>query len=127
MGQSMTEYTIVLVFGVLALTTGPSGDVMLQLLNVMKANYQGYSFAISMSEPPDYDNVTDYRNALIIAGLSNDEIDKLAVESADLYTDLSRYNIDPLRKIKDTVTRISNCVSQIPTSISQLQNNKIQC
>ena len=40
-GQSMTEYIIVLAFGVMVITTGPGGDVMLRLLDVMKSNYEG--------------------------------------------------------------------------------------
>ncbi len=34
-GQSMVEYTVVLVFGVMVLTTGPGGDVIQDLLTVL--------------------------------------------------------------------------------------------
>ena len=77
LGQSMTEYTIVLVFGVLVLTTGPSGDVMADLINAMQENYEGYSFAISLSEPPDYGDADLYAAYLTTQGLDQDEIDKL--------------------------------------------------
>jgi len=59
-GQSMVEYTVVLVFGVMVLTTGPGGDVILELLNVLKDKYQGYSYAISLSTPPDHDSLGAY-------------------------------------------------------------------
>lgn len=59
-GQSMVEYTIVLVFGVMVLTTGPGGDVMADLLKVMKGNYQGYSYAVSISDYPDHDSLGEY-------------------------------------------------------------------
>ncbi len=61
-GQSMVEYTIVLVFGVMVLTTGPGGDVTKDLLDVIKSNFEGYSYAVSLSEYPDHDTLYDYLN-----------------------------------------------------------------
>lgn len=126
-GQSMTEYTVVLVFGVLALTTGPGGDAVQQLLDVMKENYEGYSFAVSLSEPPDYDDVLTYRTELSNQGLEDDEIDKLAVDPADLFRDMTQFNKDPLRQLTSGIDTLKNCISQVPTSIGQLRNNRIQC
>ncbi|MFQ5658867.1 MAG: hypothetical protein ACE5GZ_00465 [Gammaproteobacteria bacterium] len=99
-GQSMVEYTIVLVFGVLALTTGPSGDVMQDLLKVIKQNYEGYSYGISLSELPDFDSATEYKNALKQHGVPPQEIDRLAVETSKLYPDLKPYNKDPVAQLK---------------------------
>lgn len=59
-GQSMVEYTVVLVFGVMVLTTGPGGDVILQLTDVIKNKYQGYSYSVSLSYPPNYDSLGEY-------------------------------------------------------------------
>ena len=59
-GQSMVEYTIVLVFGVMVLTSGPAGDVILDLLATLNNKYQGYSYAVSMSDLPQYDTLNDY-------------------------------------------------------------------
>lgn len=59
-GQSMVEYTVVLVFGVMVLTTGPGGDVILELLDVLKNKYQGYSYAMSLSTPPVHDSLGEY-------------------------------------------------------------------
>ena len=56
----MTEYVVVLMFGVMILTMGPGGDVLLDLLAVMHDNYQGYSYATSLSELPQYDNLGEY-------------------------------------------------------------------
>ena len=56
----MVEYVIVLVFGVMILTVGPGGDVLLDLLGVMNDNHQGYSYAASLSTLPDEDNVGAY-------------------------------------------------------------------
>jgi len=118
-GQSMTEYTIVLVFGVLALTTGPSGDVMKKLADVMKANYAGYSYAMSLSEPPDYDSAEQYKAVLKANGVSDAEIQMLAVKTSDLMTDLKAYNKDPTTQLKK-VEDIKNTMSQIPSSVGDL-------
>lgn len=56
----MVEYIVVLVFGVMLLTTGPGGDILLDLLAVLNDNHQGYSYAASLSTLPDYDNVLLY-------------------------------------------------------------------
>jgi hypothetical protein len=59
-GQGMVEFTIVLVFGVMVMTIGPGGDVLLDLLGIMNDKYQGYSYAASLSEMPSYDTIADY-------------------------------------------------------------------
>lgn len=115
-GQSMTEYTVVLVFGVLALTTGPSGDVMQDLVEVMKKNYSGYSYAISLSEPPDYDNANDYAIALDGHGLEDAEIDRLAVETPELLSGLKTYNKDPNAQLKKVTDIKDTLLEEIPTS-----------
>jgi len=119
LGQSMTEYTIVLVFGVLVLTTGPSGDTMKKLADVMRKNYAGYSYAISLSEPPDYDSVDKYKAVLKANGLSDNEISMLAVKTSDLYTDIKTYNKDPTAQLKK-LKEIQNTISQLPGSVSNV-------
>ena len=64
-GQSMIEYTVVSVFGILVLTTGPGGDVVLDLTNAVRNNYDGYSYAVSLSDYPDkesYDELIEMYN-----------------------------------------------------------------
>ena len=56
----MVEYIIVLVFGVMLLTVGPGGDVLLDFLGVLNDNYQGYSYSASLSTLPDHDNFALY-------------------------------------------------------------------
>ena len=59
-GQGMAEYMVVLVFGVMVLTIGPGGDVLLDLLAVINDNHQGYSYAASLSTLPQFDNLGEY-------------------------------------------------------------------
>jgi hypothetical protein len=59
-GQGMVEYVVVLMFGVMVLTIGPGGDVLLDLLAVMHDNHQGYSYAASLSTLPQFDSLGEY-------------------------------------------------------------------
>ena len=73
-GQAMAEYIVVLAFGVMVLTMGPGGDILLDLLGVMNDNYQGYSYATSLSTIPDHDNLGEYmleKNAEDITAVEN--------------------------------------------------------
>ncbi len=49
-GQSMVEYMVVIAALVFALHTSGAID---ELIDVLKKNYQGYSYAISISDYPD--------------------------------------------------------------------------
>ena len=60
LGQGMVEFIVVLVFGVMVMTIGPGGDVLLDLLGIMNNKYQGYSYATSLSTLPDHDNLAAY-------------------------------------------------------------------
>jgi len=57
-GQSIVEYTVVLVFGFLVLLQGD--DILAKLQDVMHDNYKGYSYAVSLSDIPDYDSIYEY-------------------------------------------------------------------
>lgn len=63
-GQSMVEFIVVLVFGVMVLTIGPGGDVLLDLLAMINNKYQGYSYAASLSDLPQYDSIGHYVDEL---------------------------------------------------------------
>jgi len=119
-GQSMVEYTVVLVFGVLALTTGPSGDVIQELLEVIKENYRGYSYALSLSEAPDFDSAADYALVLEAEGLEQDEIDRLAVDTPDALKVLQFFNRDPSSVLSDLKSKLSDPTSVLPTSVGDV-------
>ncbi len=116
----MVEYTVVLVFGVLALTTGPSGDVIQELLDVIKENYKGYSYALSLSEAPDFDSAADYALALQAAGLEQDEIDRLAVDTPDALKVLQFFNRDPSAVLSDLKTKLADPTSALPSNVGDV-------
>ncbi len=116
----MVEYTVVLVFGVLALTTGPSGDVIEELLDVIKENYKGYSYALSLSEAPDYDSAAEYVLVLQAQGLEQDEIDRLAVDTPDALKVLQFFNRDPSSVLSDLKQKLSDPTSLLPQNVGDV-------
>ena len=57
-GQSMVEYTVILAFGVMVLISGE--DIFVEIRDVLRDNYKGYSYSISLSEQPTFDNLAEY-------------------------------------------------------------------
>ena len=64
LGQSMIEYTIVISFGILTLSSTPMKDAIAKLMETVRQNYTGYSFAISLSDYPDSDSANNYWDML---------------------------------------------------------------
>ena len=81
-GQAMTEYVIVTSFA-LIFFFGPGIDVLEELANVFRRNYEGYSYAMSMSPLPDYDTGPAMRTALADAEIDAGTIEQLAVDPAE--------------------------------------------
>ena len=98
----MVEYTVILVFG-LMLLVGPGGDVIRDLLGVMKNNYRGYAYAMSMSAEPDFDTGQDLR----------DYVDGLGLDPKIDDETLARLTVDPVQDaISSALSPLSNLTSQ---------------
>ncbi len=63
-GQSMVEYTVVIAFGILTLSTDLVQDEVDILMATIHQNYAGYSFALSISDYPDYNDANEYWSKL---------------------------------------------------------------
>ncbi len=85
LGQSMIEYTVVVGLGVMALTAAMSSGGSEQTANFpdtysakealwqrMRAHYTGYSFAISLTEYPDANTITELDTLYINQGIPDD-------------------------------------------------------
>ena len=92
----MIEYCVVVTFGVLTLTTGPMKDVIFEIIATVKNNFQGYSYAISLSDQPDKDNSADLQTWLESRGVPSDRAAYLAQNPFDLMQLLEQYNIPDL-------------------------------
>ena len=100
-GQAMTEYTIILFFGLMVLL-GPGIDVLKELANVMRRNYEGYSHAISLSPLPDYDSGAQMRLALQDEQIDQATIGQLAVDPLD---DFLTEKIEEYLAFKDQIVQ----------------------
>ena len=54
LGQGMVEYTVITSLGILVLL-GPGTDVIQYALRSIQDNYTGYSYAMSLSQWPEFD------------------------------------------------------------------------
>ena len=101
-GQSMIEYTVVVTFGILFMTTGPMKGAIGDVTKAMQSNYEGYTYAISFSDLPDSDSVGDYKTLLESQSdpsheKTNDLIAKLTQHDSLAYqNEIKTYNIPPL-------------------------------
>ena len=110
-GQGMVEYVVVLATLVFALTVplnGPgSNNVIEQIEQVLQDNYEGYSFAVSLSEMPDaismdealqmFEDAGGDPSQLTDAGDLIQQVDDfLDVSFSDLIPDVTDFSVDDL-------------------------------
>lgn len=90
-GQAMIEYTVVSVFGILVLTTGPGRNVILDLTNAIRDNYDGYSYAVSLSDYPDKENYLDLISMYNDQGMPSERREYLTDNPNDMVRELAGY------------------------------------
>lgn len=95
-GQSMVEYTVVSVFGILVLTTGPGGDVVVELTRAVRDNYEGYSYAVSLSDFPDKENYLELISMYNDQGMPSDTREYLTDNPNQLVENLKDYALESL-------------------------------
>lgn len=81
----MVEYTVILAFGLMVLTTKGS-DIMVQLLDVINDLFSGYSYSISLSDTPDHDTLYAY--------LNDPDVDS-PIDPADIVDKIGEYTSFP--------------------------------
>lgn len=86
-GQSMVEFTVVVVFFCLAVTSDPALDAIAELTDVLKQRNTHYSYTVSLSDYPDATIFEAYkellREQLEAQGYSATEIEEILKEKAD--------------------------------------------
>ena len=87
-GQAMVEYTVVTVFGVLVLTTGPGGDYILKLTEAVRDNYDAYSYAVSLSDYPDKQDYFELIAMYNDQGMPSEQREYLTDSPAQLIEDI---------------------------------------
>ena len=105
----MVEYTVVSVFGILVLTTGPGGDVIVELTNAVRNNYDGYSYAVSLSDYPDKENYVELIQMYNQQGMPSEQREYLADNPNQLIEDLKDVAFNSLPpEVQDGVTFVNN-------------------
>lgn len=113
-GQAMVEYTVILAFGLMMLL-GPGGDVLRDLADVMKNNYRGYTYALSMSPLPEFGTGPELRE--YIEGLELDpEIDEATLErlTIDPVDEGVSALLSPLSNLTDEFGSIDDVLAALP-------------
>lgn len=87
-GQSMVEFTVVVVFFCLAVTSDPAQNAMADLMDVLDQRYQHYSYTVSLSDYPDTTAIDEFKNLLVEQlreqGYSNEEIAAILEEKSGM-------------------------------------------
>ena len=120
LGQSMIEYTVVIIFGILTITSGPMRDQVTLLMDGIRENYQGYSFAVSMSDIPDSSSHNEYFTLLDSQNVSDNLKQKLSDRTSnnlqrspsEYQREIRNYNIAP-PAIQNTIKQAVNNLKSI--------------
>ena len=100
-GQSMVEYTVVSVFGILVLTTGPGADVIIQLTDAIRNNFDGYTYAVSLSEIPDKEDPVTLIAHYNSQGMPIEQVQYLADYPTDLINEIMNYNLNTFPSVQE--------------------------
>ena len=95
-GQAMIEYTVVATFGILVLTTGPGRGVIEELENAVRNNYDGFSYAVSLSDYPDKENYFELISMYNDQGMPSDQREYLTDNPNDLIQALGSFALNSI-------------------------------
>ena len=115
-GQSMVEYTVVTVFGILVLTTGPGGDIVVDLTNAVRSNYDAYSYAVSLSDYPDKENYISLISMYNNQGMPSDQREYLTDNPDAMVNDIKDFIVDSA--LPPEITNASDIVDAIGLGLS---------
>ena len=101
LGQAMIEYTVVSVFGILVLTTGPGRGVIEDLENAVRNNYDGFSYAVSLSDYPDKEDYFKLRTMYEEQGMPSDQLEYLTDNPNDLILMLGSFALNSIPGVSE--------------------------
>lgn len=99
-GQSIVEYTVISSILVLALLV-IDGDIIVKLNNAIKQNYDGYSYAVSLSDYPDKKDYTELETMYEEQGMPLEQRDYLTDDTAQLVEDLKKFPLTSFPDLPD--------------------------
>jgi Flp pilus assembly pilin Flp len=118
-GQSMVEYTVILVALTLAVLAAGDGDFSTpedgninELRQAVQFKYRGYSYALSLSEIPESDNLVEVADYYDSMGRHPELADQLSLAGGSLDSMLEDY--------VDFVSGLDNFSPQLPDDFADI-------
>lgn len=90
-GQSIIEYTVICATLITMLLAFNGTDVIANLNNAIKNNYDGYSYAVSLSDYPDKKSYIDLISMYNDQGMPSEQREYLTDNPNQLVQDLKNY------------------------------------
>ncbi|OGT72138.1 MAG: hypothetical protein A2W76_04760 [Gammaproteobacteria bacterium RIFCSPLOWO2_12_47_11] len=106
-GQSIVEYTVISSILVLALLV-VDGDIIVKLNNAIKQNYDGYSYAVSLSEYPDKKKISDLIDMYDGQNMPQEQRDYLTDDTAELVEDLKNFSLTSFPGLSEGLDLLDN-------------------
>lgn len=132
-GQAMVEYCVVAIFGILVLTSGSMRNVITGIVETLHKDYQGYAYAVSLSEVPPvivdgthgvdadskglYMSPSSYYTMLTNRGVPADQAAYLAQDPQSYFDALKKYNYPSPPNLSSVK---SSFINKLPTSVSKM-------
>jgi len=107
-GQAMIEYTVVATFGILVLTTGPGRGVIEELENAVRNNYDGFSYAVSLSDYPDKEDYGELIEMYNDQGMPSERREYLTDNPNDLIRGLGSFALNSIPGVSDGLDEMSS-------------------
>jgi len=106
-GQSIVEYTVISSILVLALLV-VDGDIIVKLNNAIKQNYDGYSYAVSLSDYPDKKKISDLIDMYDGQNMPLEQRDYLTDDTAELVEDLKNFSLTSFPGLSEGLDLLDN-------------------
>lgn len=97
----MVEYTVIAAFGILFMTSGPMRPVIEDLADAMRNNFDGFTYAVSLSDIPDKEDPITLISMYNDQGMPIEQVKYLVDYPEDLINDILGYNIGSFPSIQD--------------------------
>ena len=101
------EYTVISSILVLALLV-VDGDIIVKLNNAIKQNYDGYSYAVSLSEYPDKKKISDLIDMYDGQNMPQEQRDYLTDDTAELVEDLKNFSLTSFPGLSEGLDLLDN-------------------
>ena len=100
-GQSMVEYTVIATFGILFMTSGPMRPIIEDLADTIRSNFDGYTYAVSISEYPDKEDPITLISHYNSQGMPIEQVQYLVDYPEDMINDILSYNTGSFPSVQD--------------------------